>query len=60
MIKPIEWGNPQVETYVFVRVEGEANKYKVETGDYLQDRLEVIHHLDCGFKRHGAVLALVP
>lgn len=47
------------KTEVFVKVEGELQKYEVATADYLQARLAVIDVLNQGFRRHGAVLALV-
>lgn len=47
------------ETAVYVKINGITEKYIVGTGDYLEARMELINHLNQGFRPHGAVLALV-
>lgn len=53
------WDAAPESVAVFVKVDGKTEKYQVGTGDYAEARQEVVRTLNEGFRRHGAVLALV-
>lgn len=50
---------PKEETFVYVKVMGKLQKFRVETNDVQKARHAVIDHLDEQHIPSGAVLALV-